>query len=199
MKDWIGNSNSVFKTLGASNHSPHERQQEDYYATHPIAGEWLLELEQFNHDIWECACGERHLSKVFEGASYNVRSSDIADRCGNEVFDFLSEENTSWHGDIITNPPYKLAVEFINKALSIIPNGYKVAMFLKVQFLEGKSRKELFENYPPHVVYVSSSRIMCAKNGDFQALQQGGGSAVAYAWFVWKKGYKGETTIKWFN
>lgn len=197
--DWTGNKNSIFKTLGASNHSRHERQQEDYYATHPIAGEWLLKLEQFNHDIWECACGEKHLSKVFEDAGYNVRSSDIVDRCGNEVFDFLSEDNISWHGDIITNPPYKFAVEFINKALSIIPNGNKVAMFLKVQFLEGKSRKELFEKFPPHVVYISSSRIMCAKNGDFQALQQGGGSAVAYAWFLWEKGYKGDTIIKWFN
>lgn len=199
MKDWTGDRNSIFKTLGASNHSEHERQQEDFYATHPIAAEWLLKLEHFNQNIWEPACGEKHLSRVFEDAGYNVRSSDLIDRCGNETLDFLSDDVVTWNGDIITNPPYKFAVEFINKALSIIPNGNKVAMFLKVQFLEGKSRKELFEKFPPHVVYISSSRIMCAKNGDFQALQQGGGSAVAYAWFLWEKGYKGDTIIKWFN
>lgn len=197
--DWTGNKNSVFKALGASNHSEHERQQEDFYATHPIAAEWLLKLEHFNQNIWEPACGEKHLSRVFEDAGYNVRSSDLIDRCGNETLDFLSDDVVTWNGDIITNPPYKFAVEFINKALSIIPNGNKVAMFLKVQFLEGKSRKELFEKSPPHVVYISSSRILCAKNAEFERMKQGGGSAVAYAWFLWEKGYKGDTIIKWFN
>lgn len=199
MKDWNGNKNSVFKTLGASNHTDKERQNEDYYATEPKAGELLLEVESFDQNIWECACGEKHLSKVFEKHGYDVRSSDLVDRCGNEVFDFLSMENQEWKGDIITNPPYKYAQEFIEKALQIIPNGNKVAMFLKVQFLEGKRRKYLFTNYPPHTIYVSSSRLLCAKNAEFERMKQGGGSAVAYAWYVWGKGYKGDTIIKWIN
>lgn len=72
-------------------------------------------------------------------------------------------------------------------------------MFLKLQFLEGKERRKLYDEYPPKVVYVSSSRILCAKNGDFEKMVEGGGSAVAYAWFVWEKGYKGDTIIKWIN
>ena len=35
MKDWIGNKNSIYKTLGASSHTDKERQNEDYYATEP--------------------------------------------------------------------------------------------------------------------------------------------------------------------
>lgn len=198
MKDWSGNKNSVFKTLGASNHTDKERQHEDFYATDPIAAELLLKEETFKN-IWECACGEKHLSKVFENAGYKVRSSDIVDRCGNEVFDFLSIQNQKWDGDIITNPPYKYAIDFVYKALQIIPEGRKVAMFLKVQFLEGKERKRLFKTFPPKVVYVSSSRILCAKNADFKKMREGGGSAVAYAWFVWEKGYKGPSILKWIN
>lgn len=198
-KDWSGNQNSIFKTLGASNHTDKERQTEDYYATDPIAAKLLLEVETFDKNIWECACGEKHLSKIFEENGYNVRSSDIVDRCGNEVYNFLSNDNKSWNGDVITNPPYKYAVDFVYKAMNIINDGNKVAMFLKVQFLEGKSRKELFKKYPPKIVYVSSSRIMCAKNGDFKKMQEGGGSAVAYAWYIWEKGYKGDTIIKWIN
>lgn len=198
-KDWSGNQNSIFKTLGASNHTDKERQNEDYYATDPIAAKLLLEVETFDKNIWECACGEKHLSKIFEENGYNVRSSDIVDRCGNEVYNFLSNDNKSWNGDIITNHPYKYAVDFVYKAMNIINDGNKVAMFLKVQFLEGKSRKELFKKYPPKIVYVSSSRIMCAKNGDFKKMQEGGGSAVAYAWYVFEKGYKGDTIIKWIN
>ena len=69
-------------------------------------------------------------------------------------------------------------------------------MFLKIQFLEGKARRELFRQHPPKVVYVSSSRLLCAPNGDFTNTN---GSAVAYAWFVWEKGFKGDTIIKWIN
>lgn len=194
--DWTGNKKSIFGALGASSHTEGERQKEDYYATHPKAAELLLKLETFNKDIWECACGEKHLANVFLKNGYNVRCSDLVDRCGNEVYDFLSIDNLSWNGDIITNPPYRYAKEFIEKSLSIIPEGNKVAMFLKILFLEGKERKQLFQTNPPKVVYVSSSRITCAKNGDFKKFTSG---ALAYAWYIWEKGYKGDTIIKWFN
>ena len=200
MKDWVGNKNSIFKTLGATNHTDKERQNEDYYATDPIAVELLLKEEKFSNNIWECASGENHLAEVFKKNGYNVRASDIVKRTPDtEEYDFLSMENNNWNGDIITNPPYKFATEFIYKALTIIPKGNKVAMFLKVQFLEGKERKHLFTQFPPKVIYVSSSRIMCAKNGDFDKMKKGGGSAVAYAWFVWEKGFNGNTIIKWIN
>lgn len=66
-----------------------------------------------------------------------------------------------WDGDILTNPPYKYAKEFIEHAMTIIPNGRKVFMFLKLQFLEGKARGELFKKYPPRYVYVSRA-VFCA-------------------------------------
>lgn len=157
--------------------------------------------EIYFDDIWEPASGENHLADVFRRRGHNVRTSDIVPRTPTtEVLDFLSLDNQgSWHGDIITNPPYKWATEFVYRALQLVREGNKVAMFLKLQFLEGKERKELFRQYPPKVVYVSSSRLMCAKNGEFERMKQGGGSAVAYAWFVWQKGYKGDAIVKWIN
>lgn len=194
------NKESIYKMIGASNHTEEERQKEDYYATDPIAVELLLDLETFNKDVWECACGEKHMSNVLEKRGFNVRSSDIIKRCDDiEEYDFLNNENIEWKGDIITNPPYKYAEEFVYKALQIIPTGNKVAMFLRLQFLEGKKRKQLFTNFPPTKVLISSSRILCAKNGDFEKMKQGGGSAVAYTWIIWEKGYQGDPIIKWFN
>ena len=188
-------STNVFTILGASTHAQEERQQQDYYATDPKAAEILLQVEDFV-DIWECASGEDHLANVFRKHGHNVRTSDIAKRTPTtEEYDFLSMDNTSWRGDIVTNPPYKLATEFIYKALSIIREGNKVAMFLKVQFMEGKERKHLFTNFPPKTIYISSSRISCYKNGVTTYTS----SAIAYAWYVWEKGYKGPTTIKWIN
>ena len=195
-KDWKGKSTSTFRTLGASNHSGHERQKEDFYATEPLAVEWLCKLEQFNHRILEPSCGAGHISEVLKKQGYDVTSRDIMDRGYGDLQDFLSFETTEWDGDVITNPPYVYAQEFVEKALQIIPKGNNVAMFLKLTFLEGKKRKELFRIHPPVRIWVSSSRLKCAMNGDFDSI---GSSATAYAWYIWKKGYKGETTIKWFN
>ena len=116
--------------------------------------------------------------------------------CDIITIDFLTY-NENWHGDILTNPPYKYAKEFVEKAIAIVQDGRKVAMFLKLTFLESKSRKELFKKYPPKKIWVFSERIQCAKNGDFEGMKQGGGSAVAYAWFILEKGFKGETTVGW--
>lgn len=156
----------------------------------------MLEQETFSADIWECACGEGHLSERLEEHGYNVLSTDLIDRgFGRGGVDFL-KQTYNFKGDIITNPPYKYATEFVYKALDLINDGNKVAMFLKLLFLEGKARKQLFKKHPPRTIYVSSSRLLCAMNGDFITYKS---SAVAYAWFVWEKGYKGPTMVKWIN
>ena len=196
-KDWIGNTRSAHAALGARNIALEDRETNDYYATEPFAGELLLQVESFSPRIWECACGEGHLSKVFQKAGYHVFSSDLIDRGFGYVQDFLSCPTPPLPGfDIITNPPYSKAQEFVEHALDIIEDGRKVAMFLKIQFLEGKARRALFDKYPPKVVYVSSSRLVCAMNGDFEKHRA---KAICYAWFVWEKGYKDDTVIRWIN
>ena len=124
--------------------------------------------------------------------------------------------NKIWKGDIVTNPPYKFAKEFVEHSLELIQEGRYVAMFLKLTFLEGKERKQFFQENPPIRVWVSSSRIPCAKNGEFlvpkkdkngnpkldkdrNPIMEKVSSAVAYSWIIWQKGYKGDTVIKWFN
>ena len=109
--------------------------------------------------------------------------------------DFLNSSE-EWDGDIVTNPPYKYAKEFVEKALDIIPPGRKVFMFLKIQFLEGQARQKLFETMQLKTVYVCTKRVLCAVNGDFK---DGMSSAVCYAWFEWEKGYFGNPQIKWIN
>ena len=198
-KDWESNSQSVFRVIGASNHSEYQRPSDDFYATEPKAAHLLLLEEAFAPLIWECACGQGHLSKVFENAGYSVLSTDLVYRGFGEVeaVDFLLlRDGASFDGDIITNPPYKYALEFVLQAIHVVKQGHKVAMFLKLTFLEGRKRKDFFLRYPPKTVYVFASRILCARNGDFQKYKS---SAIAYAWFVWVKGYQGDTFIKWIN
>lgn len=197
MKDWTGNKKAIFTCLGASNHVAHDRAKHDYYATDPKAAELLLEVEPDLNNIWECACGEGHLAEVFRKAGKLNLATDLIDRnYGDGIRDFLDENIGGYIGDIVTNPPYKYAKEFVEKALEIISEGSKVCMFLKVTFLEGKGRKVFFKKNPPKTIYICSGRIPCAKNGDFDKYPS---SAVAYAWYVWEKGYKGKPTVEWIN
>ena len=194
-RDWSGNQRGVFSVIGASNHSLTERAERDFYATPPDAVEKLLLLETFSHKVWEPACGHGHISKVFESHGYEVRSTDIEYRgFGEGGIDFLNCREKDIDTDICTNPPYKYAQEFVEKAMEVVADGHKVAMFLKLTFLEGKNRRQMYEKYPPKVVYVSSSRLGCGKNGiEWKP------SSIAYGWFVWEKGFHGTPGIKWFN
>lgn len=209
-KDWVGNKNSVFKTLGASNHTERGREKHDYYATEPIAVDGLVDYYEIPLDpIWECACGEGHLTNRLRSFGYRVVSSDIIDRMGSaqRIMNFLKcTEMPVYAGydgipepckHIITNPPYKYAMEFVLHAIKLLPEGGLGAFLLKTTFLEGQKRfEELFRVYPLKVVLQFVRRIKCAKNGDFGDI---GSSAMAYAWYVWEKGCRTEPIIRWIN
>ena len=154
-----------------------------------------MEKEKFSDCILEPACGEGHITKVLKEHGYSVFSYDKVYRGFGMQMDFFDRDY--WFGDIITNPPYKLALPFVKHALDIIEDGFKVAMFLRLLFLESKARAEFFKKCPPKIVYVSAKRLTCAKNGDFERYK--GSNAQAYAWFVWQKGYKGQTVVDWIN
>jgi hypothetical protein len=197
MNDWNGNRRAVFVTNGDTSHSTRERESRDYYATDPRAVEELLKRETFSADILEPACGGGHVSEVLKAHGYDVVSADIVKRdySGQDyTADFL-RDGLKWAGDIITNPPYKYAAEFVQHALDVINDGQKVAMFLKLTFLEGEKRRALFQQHPPRKIYVFTKRINCALNGEKKFFNAS--SAVCYAWFVWEKGSQQKPVIDW--
>lgn len=211
-KDWKGNKKTTFVTLGASNHTDHERAEHDYYATEPIAADLLLAVECFEGTIWENACGEGHLSKPMTAKGYEVISTDLIDRgFGKGGVDFFKLDKAL--GDnIITNPPYSYAKEWVEHSLELLKPGKKLALFLPIQFLESDVRRSLFVNTPPQTVYVCANRVLCGMNGDFSAKDKEGNtiynkdgtpkkmsSAKCYAWFVWVKDNYKTPQIKWIN
>lgn len=198
-KDWTGNKNSIFKTLGASNHTDKERQNEDYYATDPVCLDKLIKKFDIPEIICEPCCGEGHLSKKLIELGHKVYSSDLINRGYGEVKDFF--EMTELPEDcncILTNPPYKYGLQIVNHSLDLLKDGGYCIMFLKTTFLEGKKRyQELFSKNPPKYMFQFTERVMCAKNGDFELMIASGGSAISYAFYIWQKGFKGKTTIDW--
>lgn len=188
-------ADKTYVCLGARNYAKTDRHKEDFYATEPKATKLLCDVEQFNNKILEPCCGQGHMSEVLKSNGYNVTSCDLVNRGYGDIKDFFSLEH--WDGDIITNPPYKNVLNYVKHAIDIVDDGAKVAMLLKVLFLEGKERGKYMLENPPKYIYVFSGRIKCAINGDFEAINNGG--ALAFAWFVWEKGFKGEPKVRWLN
>lgn len=172
------------------------RVENDYYATPTESTKALLNEENFVGNILEPCCGEGHISKVLKEYGYDVISNDLVDRgYGEYNQDYLTSTNLK-ADNVITNPPFKYAKEFIEKSLQDTTG--KVAMFCKIQLLEGVSRKELFENTPLKTVYVFSKRQNPLRNGS--PVDENGkkwSSTMCFAWFVWEHGYEGNPEIKW--
>jgi len=173
------------------------REKDDFYPTPEWATEALMKREKFEGLVWECACGDGSMAKVIE--KYNhVLPTDIVDR-GYGLFgdvDFLNNERIQPQESIITNPPYKFAKDFILTAKK--KSRGKIAMLLKLSFLEGRNRFDMFQDkeFPLKKVYVFCGRITMFPNGIKTSNASG---TIAYAWFVWDKNYEGSPQIEWIN
>jgi len=168
-----------------------EREKDDFYPTPKYAVKELLKREGFNGNIWECACGEGDISEVFLKKGFDVKSTDLIDRGFGEVGNFFEIDFVA--DNIVTNPPYKHALEFVNEAKK--KSTGKIAMFLKTVFLESEKRRTMFEDkeFPLKTVYQFSKRVTLYKNG----VKMKNSGMIAYAWYVWEKGYCGKPTIEW--
>lgn len=159
----------------------------DHYPTPDIAVIELLKRERFDGVIWEPACGEGNIAKFFPGCiASDIRANNIY---GEPCVDFLKEFRNVDH--IITNPPYRLAQKFAEHALDCASE--KVALLLKLAFLEGASRYHFFQKFPMKTVYVFSKRLPLTKYAEKRKQS----SMIPFAWFVWEKGFAGKPTIEW--
>ncbi len=166
----------------------------DFYPTPRWATQALVDHESFKGTVWEPACGDGAMSEVLEENGLRVFSSDLHVRgFGKSGVDFLKYDTGVWP-NIITNPPYNLAGEFVLRALK--KSEKKVSLLLRLAFLEGAARQQnIFQKTPLARVWVFSERVTFYPKGEERA----SGGTTAYAWFVWEHGHVGSPEIKWIS
>ena len=185
----------VYSAIGASSHAVTDRDSQDFYSTPRMAIECLLKEYSFTQNVLEPACGDGAISKVLEEHGYHVTSMDLYDRgYGTTGIDFLTYD-TPFHGDIITNPPYKLAQQFIEHGLEIIDDECCICVLLPLRFLESRKRQSLFDKMCLSSVLVFRKRISCYLSGEYANYN----GAVAFAWFIFRKSFYGNPVIIWIN
>lgn len=200
----------LFRIIGASNHCADEREAVDFYSTDPDCVKDLLELEQFGNKVLEPCCGNGNIAKVLTDAGYDVTATDLYDHgygtVGVDCFDYTNIDQ-----DIIGNPPYSLTTEFIEHMLNELQSGHKMALFLKLQVLEGQARyQKIFSQGKLKRVYVYVNRVACYKNDErYQKNEDGSlkldkdgnpkkiGSAACYMWAIWEADYHGFPEVRW--
>ncbi len=155
-----------------------------------------MKAESFEGSVYDPAAGQGTIEKACANTGIHCVSNDIAIRKGSKVTegtDFLTSDDAMWP-NIICNPPFKLAEQFIRKALE--RTKFKVAMLLPLAFLESMKRADLFDTKPLARVHVFRRRVsMPPGNSDIKAK----GGMVAFAWFVWEHGFDGHPEIHWLD
>lgn len=167
----------------------------DFYETPTWCIEKLLQYEKFDWLILEPCSWAWAISKVLEKEWYSVISQDIREDdwvYWNKWINFLNFWRKSYIKNIITNPPFCLAQQIIEKSLEIAD--WKIAMFLKLQFLESAERYDFFKNTPLKTIRVFCKRpTLYPSNWPIPKNKW----TIAYAWYVWEKWYKWEPIIDW--
>lgn len=179
------------------------RIDNDFYATNPKAVRMLMSKYKFNDGTFLEPCvGNGNIAEVIKEEYPNSKlvAIDIVNRGYKNTIinNFITYDFKEKFDNIITNPPYSLAQEFIEKGLKILNNDGKMAMFLKIQFLEGVKRIDMFKKYPPKYIYVFSKRMATWNNGEqFDQNGKRWATTMCHAWFIWEKEFIGEPIVRW--
>jgi hypothetical protein len=158
------------------------REKRDFYPTPWEVTQALCEFEQFEGAIHECACGNGAMSRELNANGYQVISTDLEPQGWGRKADFLKIPALFAH-NIVTNPPFDLAVAFIEHAMNLRPR--KLALMLKSTFWHAKTRGKLYNRFKPARICPLTWRP------DFMGL---GRPTMEVMWCIWDAAHTGEPT-----
>lgn len=198
----------------AGSDSAYESPDYDFYATNPTDVELMLKSIHRHHITFpgtkflEPSVGQGHIVEACKSSSYMPQNQewttiDIVDRGypltiqGDYLYTSISEK----FDGIILNPPYSLASQFIERSMGLLNDNGLCLAFLKLQFLEGSTRRDLFNKFPPKYIYVYRNRANPWRNGESVNPTTGKdwSATICFAWFIWQKGSDSEPIIRWVD
>lgn len=178
------------------------KRGDDLYETPRVAVQTLLAVEEIPAAVWEPCCGPGAIVAELRGAGRTVVATDLVDYgCPDSRpnIDFLMERTAP--DDvlaIVTNPPFKLAEEFVEKAIELVPEVY---MLMRVAFLEGlRWEQKKFRRHLARVHVFAPRLPMMHRHGWDGPVNSNSG--MAFAWFSFQRDWArkgGRPTVDWIN
>jgi len=181
-----------------SSHAVSDRGLDAYFSP-PEATAALLAIEgdRLPLHLWEPAAGNGAIVRPLQAAGFQVVATDLADYGNAAVtpgINYLAAPSPAGVGGVVTNPPYRLAVDFARKALSETPY---LALLLRTNFLESVGRLSFWKAHPPSRIWISSRRLPMMHRQGWSGPTAP--SNTCFAWFVWDASAKQRREINWFD
>lgn len=175
------------------------RATADFYATpEKVIHNLLNHYKIKDGEILEPSAGNGNFTKVIkerEGDKVFITSLELREEESENlkeysdnviITDFLKFKTNKKYGTIIGNPPYSLAMEFIEHCFEIGDENTEIIMLLRTAFLESKKRYDFWQKHPVNGLYVLSQRPSFTGHGT---------DATSYAFFVWNNSGKQEIKV----
>jgi hypothetical protein len=163
------------------------------WATRALCEYLMPKAKLASQTCLEPACGRGHMARPLAEYFASVEAADAYHYGFAPVRDFLRYPyEAGSHDWVITNPPLRLAEEFVVRALTVARRG--VAILARSVFLESSGRYEtIFSRLPPSAFAQFVERVPMVKG----RLDRKASTATGYAWLIWEKNYVGPPLLKW--
>jgi hypothetical protein len=169
------------------------RVDSDWYVEPAWCVDKLIANVGFVGTIHDPCCGGGNIIKRFNIHGFNATATDIVSRGFGDIKDFFEDETI--RDNMVFNPPYKIAEQFILRALDRTKVNGVVAAIVNIKFLASQGRRDrLFKPHPPLEVLICSQRPSMPPGGG--VVEAKGGTA-DYCWVVWRPGRQGPSIIRW--
>lgn len=182
-----------------------DRNPRDFYRTPAWCVDALLNVEGLLADVFDPACGDGAILAAIQahGAGHTVHAQELDHavalkasqrlRSPVAVGDSLDESACWPDADVVMNPPYRQAADFVRRALQEVPPRGKVCALMRLNFL-GSSRTRL------DIVGPSSQLarvLVLPKRPSFTG--DGRSDACEYAWMIWQAEHRGPAEVRVLN
>jgi hypothetical protein len=171
------------------------RSQADFYVEPAWCARRLFEVEPFTGLIWDPACGLSTIPKAARTAGLSSYGSDIAEDAVGTQQDFLTASPLASPFSVVTNPPFKLARKFAERALNL--NATKVGVLFPVACMNAASRWLI----PLQLarVWLLTPRPSMPPGELILRGEKPQGGRVDYCWLVFDRGYAGWPQMGWLH
>ena len=172
--------------MTATNRRSGVRSKLDHYETPRHTLMSLLAHHKIKYPVLEPCAGHGSIANILKSNGDVVTNDIDLDMVCDFNFNFLTWGPSNKFKTILTNPPFNLAESIIKKSIQDIEFGNEVIMLLRLNFLGSEKRRRFWNNYPAKKIYALSKRPRFIRSGD----------STEYGWFVWQKGWSGNTTLE---
>jgi hypothetical protein len=176
-----------------------DRDVDDYYVEEDWCSARLFEQEHFQGSILDPACGSGRIVNNARLAGYQAFGTDLKIRSKfcMQAIDFMlpTPLPKSYFQNIVCNPPFRIAIEFLKLALERYQS--KMAIILPLSYLAGDQRTRWLENSELRRVLVFTPRPSMPPGLLVEQGFEAGGGKPDYAFYVFEKGYCGNPELGW--